>query len=75
MNNHLNLLKQKIEDLPFSPRLKTILAAQNLLTLQHLLQIEVYNWHKTIPGFTYHHQQEILNFLQENNLTDHLKED
>jgi hypothetical protein len=69
------LLQQKIADLPFTENLKQILHFQKLATLQDVLNIETYNWHKKFPGFTYHHQHEIVSYLQQNDLTEFLKED
>lgn len=69
------LLQQKVEDLPFTQDLKNTLLFQKLEILQDVLNIEVYNWHKQMPGFTMHYQHEIVNYLQQNDLTEFLKED
>ncbi len=69
------LLKQQVKDLPFSSDLKKLLEFNNLATLQDVLNIEVYNWHKNLPGFTHHYQHEIVSYLQKNDLIDSLKED
>lgn len=71
---HQELLNQKVNDLPFSDDLKKLLQFNKLVTLQDVLNIEVYNWHKKLPGFTYHYQHEIVSYLQKNDLTEYLKE-
>ena len=70
-----NLLTQKISTLPFSEELKNICADKNIHSLNDLLKIEVYNWHKKLPGFNYHHQHEIVSWLQKKDLMEFLKED
>ena len=75
MSSKHEALSKKVADLPFSEDLKQILHFQKLETLQDLLDIETYNWHKNFPGFTYHHQHEIISYLQQNNLEEFLKED
>lgn len=72
---HQELLLQSIEGLPFTRDLKNILHFQKLEALKDVLNIETYNWHKNFPGFTYHHQHEIVSYLQKNDLTEFLKED
>ena len=72
---HQELLSQKITDIPFSDELKKLLQFNKLETLQDVLNIEVYNWHKKLPGFTMHHQHEIVSYLQKNDLSEFLKED
>jgi hypothetical protein len=67
------LLQQKIKDLPFSSELTKILLENGLDTLEDLLQVKVFNWHK-YPGFNYHHQHEIVKYLEQNNLLGYLKE-
>ena len=71
---HKNLLLQKIKDLPFTEDLKNILRTYDIKTLQDLLNIELYNWHKKLVGFNYHHQYEIIACLQEAKLMKFLKE-
>jgi hypothetical protein len=68
-----NQLNTKIADLPFSDDLKTILAAQNLVTLKDLLNLEVNQWHQ-FPGFNYHKQHEIVQYLTHQDLMSFLKE-
>ena len=69
------LLNQKITELPFSDDLKNLLQFNKLITLDDVLNIEVYNWHKKLPGFTHHYQHEIVSYLQKNDLAEYLKED
>jgi hypothetical protein len=69
------LLNQKITDLPFSDDLKNLLHFNKLETLKDVLDIELHNWHKKFPGFTMHHQHEIVSYLQQNNLIEYLKEE
>ncbi|HEY5405908.1 MAG TPA: hypothetical protein VIJ92_02425 [Ginsengibacter sp.] len=73
MHNN-NLLLQKIELLPLTAGLKNILVENNISNLGQLLQVEVHKWHEDFTGFTYHHQHEIVSFLDENNMTGLLKE-
>ena len=73
--NHQELLSQEIKNLPFTEDLKNLLAANNLKTLQDILNIEIYNWHKQLPGFTMHYQHEIVSYLRQNDLTEYLKEE
>ncbi|MBA3675758.1 MAG: hypothetical protein H0W75_12530 [Chitinophagaceae bacterium] len=70
-----NLRQQKIKDLPFTGNLKDVLAQNNINTVKDLLNLSVPTWHKNFPGFTYHHQHELISFLQESNLMEFLKED
>jgi hypothetical protein len=70
-----SLLKQQIKDLPFSDELKNVCLNKKIDTLQNLLNIEVYNWHKNLEGFNYHYQHQIVAYLQKNNLMEFLKED
>jgi len=72
---HQELLRQRVKDLPFTDELKQLLQFNNLSILGDVLNIEVYNWHKTLPGFTFHHQHEIVSYLQEAGLIEFLKED
>ncbi len=72
---HQELLRQQVKDLPFTDELKHLLQFNNLSTLGDVLNIEVYNWHKTLPGFTFHNQHEIVSYLQEAGLIEYLKED
>ena len=74
-NNNNNLLLEKIELLPLTAGLKNILLKNNIANLEQLLQIEVHQWHKDFSGFTYHHQHEIVSFIDANNLGDFLKEE
>lgn len=69
------LLNQEIETIPFSEELKNILASKNIHTLSDILNIEVYNWHKKLPGFNYHHQHEIVSWLSKNGLMEFLREE
>jgi len=69
------LLNQEIETIPFTDALKKILASGNIHTLKEILNIEVYNWQKKISGFNYHHQHEIVSWLQKQDLMEFLKED
>jgi hypothetical protein len=69
------LLQQEIKDLPFTDDLKSILAFNKFQTLEDIVKVEVYNWHKNIPGFNYHHQHEIVTYLMNNDLGHFLKED
>lgn len=68
------LLNQQVNDLPFSSDLKKLLEFNNLTCLQDVLNIEVYNWHRKLPGFTHHYQHEIVSYLQKNDLIEYLKE-
>lgn len=72
---HQELLRQQVKDLPFTDELKQLLLGNNLLTLVDVLNIEVYNWHKNLQGFNFHHQHEIVSYLQEAGLIEYLKED
>gem|GEM_PF-1909539 len=72
---HQELLRQQVKDLPFTDELKQLFQGNNLLTLGDVLNIEVYNWHKNFPGFNFHHQHEIVSYLQEAGLIEYLKED
>ena len=69
------LLNQQIETIPFTEELKKILASGNIHTLKDLLNMEVYNWHKKLSGFNYHHQHEVVSWLQKQDLMEFLKED
>jgi hypothetical protein len=72
---HQELLRQQVKDLPFTGDLISLLQFNNLLTLGDVLNIEVYNWHKNLQGFNFHHQHEIVSYLQEAGLIEYLKED
>jgi len=75
MGNNEKPLLQKIEDLPLSEDLKNILRKNKIIDLEQLLNIKVFNWHKNFPEFTYHHQHEIVSYMQQNNLMEYLNED
>ena len=66
------LLNQKIEALPFSDELKSILLVHGLTTLQDLLNEPVKVW-MDYDGFNYHHLKEVTGLVQENGLVDYLK--
>lgn len=68
-------LNKRIEDLPFSEGLKARLQADEIFTLQDLINMPVYEWHKQIEGFNYHDQHEVISYLIAQNLTDLLIED
>lgn len=72
---HQELLRQQVMDLPFTDELKQLLQVNKLSALGDILAIEVYNWHKNLPGFNFHHQHEIVSYLQEAGLIEYLKED
>ena len=74
-NNNEKLLHQTIQVLPFTVELKNVLLTNNIGKLEELLNNEVHTWHKNIPGFTYHHQHEIVSYLDKNDLINFLKED
>ena len=69
------LLNQKIETLPFSTELKNICEENKIDILIDLMDIEVYFWQQKLKGFNYHHQHEIVSYLQQNDLLEFLKED
>jgi hypothetical protein len=69
------LLDQQMETLPFSSELKSICAENHIHTLSDLLNIEVYFWQQKLKGFNYHHQHEIVCYLQQNHLLEFVKED
>jgi hypothetical protein len=62
-NKHQELLSAQVKDLPFSDDLKQLLQFNKLATLEDVLNIEVFNWHKKLPGFTMHHKHEIISYL------------
>jgi hypothetical protein len=66
-------LNTKIADLPFSGDLKGILEKQKLVTLRDLLDQEVFQWHQ-FPGFDYHKQQEIVQYLVKQQLLKLVKQ-
>ncbi|MCU7552856.1 hypothetical protein OCK74_27300 [Chitinophagaceae bacterium LB-8] len=72
--NQQEILNTPIQDLPFTSDLKIILLNQGLKTLQEVVNVPVYRWHD-YPSFTYHHQYEIVDYLQELDLMDFIKED
>ena len=72
--NEQEALKQEIKKLPLSQELKEILQKNGVESLEDLLHVEVFKWHK-YPGFNYHHQHEIINYLKRNNLLKYLKEE
>jgi len=67
MKQSSDILKQKIEGLPFSKELKKILVSQKLSSLQDLLNVPVKDWMKYV-GFNYHFLKEITGYVQENGL-------
>ena len=69
------LLKQKLQSLPLSRELLQIFAFAKMEILQDVLDIEEYKWSNRFPGFTQHHRQDFITYLQQNDLTDFLKED
>jgi hypothetical protein len=69
------LLDQKIIDLPLEDSLKSVLINSNIFILRDLLDMDVANWRKVIFRFNFHHQHEILEYLEKNNLTEFLKEE
>jgi len=69
------LLNQQLEILPFSSELKMICSEHNIHKLNDLLDIEVYFWQQKLKGFNYHHQHEVVSYLQQNDLLEFLKED
>ena len=68
-------LKKKIEDLPFSEELKAILKNHGIYTLQELIDLPVYEWHRNIAGFNFHDQHEIVSYLNAHDLVRLIKED
>jgi hypothetical protein len=66
------LLDQQMETLPFSSELKGICAENHILILNDLLGIEVFNWHKKLKRFNYHHQHEVVSYLIKNDLMEFL---
>jgi hypothetical protein len=66
------LLDQQLKALPFSTELKSICAENNILILNDLLGIEVFNWHKKLKRFNYHHQHEVVSYLIKNDLMEFL---
>lgn len=69
------LLDQKIIDLPWEESLKSVLINSNIFILRDLLDMDVANWRKVIFRFNFHHQHEILEYLEKNNLIEFLKEE
>jgi hypothetical protein len=74
-NDNEKLLLQNIQLLPLTEELKNVLVKNNIGNLQELLGREVHAWHKNFSGFTYHHQHEIVSYLDRNKLAHLLKED
>lgn len=72
---NLELLKKSIVDLPFTEELKTVLKAHNFATLRDVVDMPVYDWHKKIKGFNFHHQHEIVSYLMNHDLSELLKEE
>ena len=68
------LLKQRIAALPFSEDLIEVCTNNSVYTLENLLDIEIHNWHVLFIGFNYHHQHEIVSYLQTNNLEEFIIE-
>jgi hypothetical protein len=69
------LLNQLLESIPFSNELKQVCTANRIHTLQDLLDLDVYDWHKKLKHFNYHHQHEIVSYLIENDLMQFVKEE
>jgi hypothetical protein len=74
MNIDPAILTTNIQELPFSEQLKNVLQSAGIEHLKQLLKKNVGSWPKEIDGFTYHHQFEVLNYLQKNELMSYLKE-
>jgi hypothetical protein len=72
---NLELLRKGIADLPFTEEFKDVLKAHNISTLRELVNMPVYDWHKKIKGFNYHHQHEVVSYLDAHDLADLLIED
>lgn len=72
MKTTTGLLNKKIEALPFSDELKSILYEHECATLQHLLNEPVKVW-MAYDGFNYHHLKEITGFAIINNLNEYIK--
>ena len=68
------LLQQRIEALPFSKELIELCTNNNIATLENLLDIEIHKWHKLFIGFSYHHQHEIVSYLQAHDLEEFIRE-
>ena len=71
--NEQETLKQEIKNLPLSHDLKEVLQKNGVESLEDLLNVEVFKWHK-YPGFNYHHQHEIISYLKEARMLRFLKE-
>jgi hypothetical protein len=69
------LLNQQLDSIPFSIELKQVCTTNDIHTLEDLLELEVYNWHKKLKGFNYHHQYEVVSYLMENDLMKFVKEE
>jgi methionine salvage enolase-phosphatase E1 len=72
MEKITGLLGQKIEDLPFSNELKSILSKQGHTCLQDVLNQSVKVW-MYYDGFDYHCLKEIVGYVWENRLVNYLK--
>ena len=72
MNETQHLLDTQIKELDLSDSFKNMAEAQDFRTLQDIL-----NWPVSVllmhDGFTYHHYQELWNYLQKNKLLVRLK--
>jgi hypothetical protein len=74
MNSESDLIFNSIQDLPFSEVLKKVLQQSGIENLKQLTDMYVSDWHKNIPGFNYHHQFEILDYVDKNGLYSYIKE-
>lgn len=72
MNQDLEILNQKILDLPFSDELKNILHEHDHQSLHDVLAVPVKKW-KAYYNFNYHHLKEMADYVQENGLAEYLK--
>jgi hypothetical protein len=68
------ILKKNIREQPFSEELKKTLQHAGIETLEQLTDMNIGLWHKNIPGFTYHNQFEIADFLENNGLSKYIQE-
>ena len=72
MNEMQHLLHTRIQELDLSDSFKTMAEAQAFRTLEDIL-----NWPVSVllmhEGLTYHHYQELRNYLQKNELLVQLK--
>jgi hypothetical protein len=68
-----NILKQKLAALPFSDDFKTVAAKLGFETLEDISNIHVAALIE-LEGFTYHILQEFVQLMQQNNLTQYIKQ-